>query len=83
MAVGHVDGDALLALGLETVGEQGEVHFADRDRGAAPARLPGVLELVLGDGARLSEKPADEGRLAVVDRTARDKADNRGDVDAG
>ncbi len=83
VAVGHIDGDALLALGLEAVGEQGEVNLANRNHRAAATRAPRIVELVLGDGARLGQKTTDERRLAVIHRTTRDKTDDGCDVDAG
>ncbi len=70
VAVGDVDGDALLALGHQPVGEQGEVDAPVAERRGALDRL----ELVLVDGARVVEQPPDERRLAVVDRAHRDEA---------
>ncbi len=65
-AVRHVDGDALLALGGETIHEQRQVELA-------PLR-PGLLrvgcerrELVLDDQLRVVQQPPDERRFAVVD----------------
>ena len=66
VAVGDVDRDALLALGAQAVGEQREVRRSRR-RGAR-LRLLDVLELVLEDRLRVVEQPADQRRLAVVDR---------------
>jgi hypothetical protein len=62
VAVRDVDRDALLALGLEAVGEEREV-----DRLAAGARLERV-ELVGEDRAAVEEEPTDQRALAVVDR---------------
>ena len=73
--VGHVDGDALLALGLEPVGEQGEVDLPGWDRRARPPDRPGQLEGVLGHGVGVGQQPADQGGLAVVDAAAGDQAD--------
>jgi len=64
VAVGDIDGDALLALGLQAVSQEREVETG----GAAPLR--GALdggELVLLDGARVIKQPADQRALAVVD----------------
>ena len=69
IAVGDVDRDALLALGLEAVGEEGEV---DRLRRAAPS-LEGV-ELVGEDGAAVEQQPADQRALAVVDAARGEEA---------
>ena len=72
VAVRHVDRDALLALGAQAVGEQREVHVAV----AAPLRgLLDVLELVLEDRLGVVQQPADQGRLAVVDRARGGEAD--------
>ena len=63
IAVGDVDGDALLALGAQTVGQEGEVEVL-----LAPL-LGDALEVfqgVLEDGLRVVEQAADEGGLAVV-----------------
>ena len=64
VAVGHVDGDALLALGAQAVGEQREVGVVVA--AGLRGRLDG-LELVLEDRLRVEQQPADEGGLAVVD----------------
>ena len=65
VAVGHVDGDALLALGAEAVGQQREVRRVVAAR-AVLASLDG-LELVLEDGLGIVEQPPDERAFAVVD----------------
>jgi hypothetical protein len=65
VAVRDIDRDALLALGAQAVGQQGEVDVAV----AAPPRgLLDVLQLVLEDRLRVEQEPADERRLAVVAR---------------
>ena len=65
VAVGDVDGDALLALGPQAVGQQGEVGVLVA---ALAADALDRLELVLEDGLGVVEEPADERALAVVDR---------------
>jgi hypothetical protein len=75
VAVGDVDRDALLALGAQAVGEQREVGVAVA---AALGGLLDVLELVLEDRLGVVEQAADQGRLAVVDRPGRRKADELG-----
>jgi hypothetical protein len=65
VAVGHVDRDALFALGREAVGEQGEVGFA--------AALH-AGQLVLQHGLAVHQQAADQRALAVVDRAAGDEA---------
>jgi hypothetical protein len=75
VAVGDVDRDALLALGAQAVGQQGEVDVAVA---APPRRLLYVLELVLEDRLRVVQEAADEGGLAVVDRAGGGEADERG-----
>ena len=71
VAVGDVDGDALLALGLQAVGEQRQV---DR-RHAAPGRgfFHGV-EGVGKDGLAVEEQAANQGAFAVVYAAASQKA---------
>ena len=74
VAVGDVDRDALLALGAEPVGEQGEVDVVV----AAPlADGLDVLELVLEDRLRVVQQPTDQGRLAVVDAADGGEAQRR------
>ena len=68
VAVGDVDRDALLALGAEAVGQEGEVEPV------AAAASRGVLEgdqLVLEDALRVVQQPADQRALAVVDGSGR------------
>ena len=65
VAPGHVDGDALLALGLQAVGEQGQV-------GLAAAGDAG--QVVLQHGAAVQQQAANEGAFAVVHAAAGDKA---------
>ena len=66
VAVRHVDGDALLALGAEAVGEQREVGVVEP---AVAARALDRLELVLEDLLGLEQQTPDQGALAVVDRS--------------
>jgi len=73
IAIGDVDGDALLALGAQAVGEVGEV-----DRAAA-GDVSGAFErfeLVLHQVFRVIEQTADKGGLAVVHRAASVEAEN-------
>ena len=80
VAVGDVDRDALLALGAQAVGEQREVHVAVA---AALARRLDVLHLVGEHLLGVEEQPADQRRLAVVDRAAGDEAEPLGDSPCG
>ena len=64
IAVSHVDGDALLALGLQAVGEEAEVSAVDAF--LAGGRLHG-FKLVLKNAFAVVEQAPDEGALAVVD----------------
>ena len=66
VAVRHIDRDALLALGPQAVGEQRQVRVLEA---LVAARALDGLELVLEDVLALVEQAADEGALAVVDRT--------------
>ncbi len=69
VAVGDVDRDALLALGLEAVGEEREV-----DRLAAAGTRFERIELVGEDRAAVEQEPADQRALAVVDRAGGEEA---------
>ena len=74
--VGDVDGDALLALVFEPVEQQRQVDVVSG--GAEPLRL--ALEgrqLVGEDRVGVVEQPADQGRLAVIDRAAGEEAQQR------
>ena len=64
VAVGDVDGDALFPLGLETVGQQGEV---DVFVAAATGGLLHGFELVLENGFGIVEQSPDEGGFTVID----------------
>jgi hypothetical protein len=68
VAPGHVDGDALLALGLQAVGEQREVGRA----AACDAR-----EVVLQHRAAVEQQAPDQRAFAVIDRAAGDEAQRR------
>ena len=76
-AVGDVDRDALLALGAQAVREQREV---ERAAAAAGGHVADVLELVVGDLARVVQQAADQRRLAVVDGAEGGQAQQRGSV---
>ena len=63
VAVGHVDGNALLALGTQAVNKQGKVHAIEAAVGGGA--LHG-LHLVCKHGLGVIEQAADEGGLAVI-----------------
>jgi hypothetical protein len=75
-AVGDVDGDALLALGLQAVDQQREVDVV-ADVPFSWSRASSVGELVLEDQLGVVEQPADQRRLAVVDGAAGEEAQQR------
>ena len=64
VAVGDVDGDALLALGRQAVGQQCQVGFA-------LALHAG--EVVLQHGLAVNQQTANQGAFAIVHRTAGDE----------
>ena len=66
VAIGHVDGDALLALGPQAVGDEGEVDFA---QAAVLARRLDGGQLVVEELTGVEEQPADQRALAVVHRS--------------
>jgi hypothetical protein len=74
--VRDVDRDPLLALGPQAVGQERQVESAL----AVPAlgRRPQGLELVVEDLLGVVQQPADERRLAVVDRPGDDQTEHRG-----
>ncbi len=74
VAVGHVDRDALLALGAQAVGQQGEVDVLVA---TPPADRLDVGELVLEDRLRVVEQTADQRGLAVVDAADRGEVQRR------
>ena len=77
VSVGHVDGDALFALGFQAIGQQGEVDFADRDRRTSPTSRARVFELIDRNRVGFGEQTADQRRLTVVDGTAGHQVQDR------
>ena len=75
IAPGDVDGDALLALGLEPVEQQAEIDLLAVD-GAIVRGERDRRALVLGDAGGIPQQPADQRRLAVVDRAAGEQPDH-------
>ena len=63
VAIGHVDGDALLALGAQTVGEQRQVQ---RAVGLVAGGFADARELVFVNRLGIVKQAADEGGFAVV-----------------
>ena len=74
VAVGDVDGDALLALGVEAVDQQREVDVVAGGAEACSESARSVGELVLEQPLGVVEQPADQRRLAVVDAAAGEEA---------
>ena len=72
-AVCDVDRDALFAFGLEAVEQQGKIDVVV-GRAEAARIVAQRLDLVLEQARGIVDQPADEGRLAVVDRAAGKKA---------
>src|SRR4029077_486665 len=79
IAPGDVDGDTLLALGLEPVEQKAEIDplavegavvRSERDRRA----------LVLGNPRCVPKQPSNQRRFAIVDRAAREQPDHAGPV---
>ena len=75
VAVRDVDRDALLALGLQAVGEEREV---DRPGGPVLRRLLDRGDLVLVHRLRVVQQPSDQRALAVVDAPGRADAEQAG-----
>jgi hypothetical protein len=77
IAVGDVDGDALLALGREPVDEQREINrLALRAVALAVGLESG--ELVVEDLTGFVEEPPDQRLLAVIDAAAGQEAQQVG-----
>ena len=72
IAVRHIDGDALLALGLQSIGQQRKIDMAAR--GPVHAALLHRRKLVLVDALGVVQQPSDQRALAVVDAAGRRKA---------
>ena len=74
VAVCHVDGDALLALCLQSVEQQGVVYVVAGIAHALAVPLQRV-ELVFVDFLAVKQQPAYQGRLAVIDRACGEKTE--------
>ncbi len=81
ITIGDIDGDALLALDLQPVEQQGEI-----DVPAVGAVLLRIAiergQLIVENQMLLVEQAADQGGLAVVDRAAGEKAQGRTRIEA-
>ena len=75
-AIGDVDRDALFAFGGEPVDQQGEIDLPAL-RSHPPAVRLQRGELVVEDHLRIVQHPPDQRRLAVIDRSAGDEAQQR------
>ncbi len=76
IAIGDVDGDALLALGFQAVEQQGEIDV--RSVGAVFFRIAFECgQMIVENEILFVEQAADQGRFAVVDRPAGQKAQGR------
>ena len=71
--VGNVDGDLLLAFGRKAVEQERKIALVALGAMAAGVVIERV-ELIGEQQPGFKEQPADQGRLAVIDRTADDKA---------
>ena len=76
-AIGDIDGDALLALGLQAIDQQREIDVLAGGAvlGAGIAFQRG--QLVFEDQLGVVEQAADQRRLAVIDRAAGQEAQQR------
>src|SRR5438445_10483083 len=63
VAIGDVDGDALLAFGPQPVGKQREIYGTP---GTIEAAAPHRRQLVFVYGLGIMQEQADEGGLAVI-----------------
>ena len=74
IAVGDVDGDLLLALGLQSVDQQGKVERRCPAGARTALAMPGALHLILEHQMRIVEETADQRAFAVVHAAAGEKA---------
>src|SRR5207249_7013868 len=67
ITIGHVNGNALFALGAETIGEIGKINLASAGnvRGALQC-----LELILHQAFGVIKETANQRGLAIIDRAA-------------
>src|SRR5262249_44745592 len=71
-AIGHVDGDALLALGLQAIDQRCHVEVAAGR--AEPRAVAGKRrDLIVEQKLAVVEEAPEQGRLAVIDRPASEK----------
>jgi hypothetical protein len=75
-AVSDIDRDALLALGGKTVDEEGEIDILALRSDPLAVRLQRG-QLILEDHLAVVEEAPDQGRLAVVHRSAGDESQQR------
>ena len=74
VAVSHVDGDALLALGLETVEEEGVVNMVARITHTLAVALEGN-QLVFVEFLAVEKQSTDQGRFTVIDGAGGEEAE--------
>jgi hypothetical protein len=72
VTVGDIDGDALVALGLETVEKQREIDVTILRSHASRVGLE-RCELIFEQQLRLIQEPSDQRALPVIDAAARDE----------
>ena len=64
VAIGHIDGDALLPLGAQTIGEERQVQVGVAPLAAGP--LDGS-HLIFHDRLAVQQQTTDQGAFAIVD----------------
>ncbi|HEY0748483.1 MAG TPA: hypothetical protein VGD63_17410 [Steroidobacteraceae bacterium] len=75
-SIGHVDGDALFALGGQAIDQQREIDVLTLGTHALAVRIQ-RSELIFKDHFGVVQKPADQRRFAVIDRSAGDEPKQR------
>ena len=73
IAVGDVDGDALLALGGQAINQQRVINTVFHRAETAAVAFQ-ALHHIVWDAAAFEQQPADQGRFAVIDAAARQDA---------
>ena len=80
VAVRHVDGDALLALGFQPVGQQGKIKPRAGISGRSARAAGQGIELIGQDGAAVIQQAPDQGALAVIHTACGQKTQGAGVV---
>jgi hypothetical protein len=74
VAIRHIDGDALLALGTQAIGEQSKISSIETP---APAHLLDMIKSVSQHRIGVEQQPTDQRGFPIVNRARRGKPQQR------